>query len=145
MARNSKLRFKCGQFAPIGRELVLIRVGHESRFNAPCWDFFSLTGSFLALQVVECDDRVADILDMTTLFEIVELPDGEIALRRADESGEPLVSIRFSKESLYFLDESRIDIAKAMIEAGLEAAGEMHDDMSESDDSGEQDADHTLH
>ncbi|WP_086931493.1 hypothetical protein [Agarilytica rhodophyticola] len=64
---------------------------------------------------------------MTTLFEIIELPNGEIALRRADESGEPLVSIRFSKESLYFLNEAKIDIAKAMIEAGLEAAGEIQE------------------
>ena len=62
---------------------------------------------------------------MSTLFEIIELPNGDIALRRADESGEPLVSIRFSKESLYFLNESKIDIAKAMIEAGLEAAGDV--------------------
>ena len=64
---------------------------------------------------------------MSTLFEIIELPNGDIALRRADESGEPLVSIRFSSESLYFLNESKIEIAKAMIEAGLEAAGEAQD------------------
>jgi len=64
---------------------------------------------------------------MTTLFEIIELPNGDIALRRADESGEPLVSIRFSKESLYFLNDSKIDIAKAMIEAGLEAAGDVQE------------------
>lgn len=64
---------------------------------------------------------------MSTLFEIIELPNGDIALRRADESGEPLVSIRFSSESLYFLNESKIEIAKAMIEAGLEAAGEVQD------------------
>ncbi len=79
---------------------------------------------------------------MTTLFEIVELPGGEIALRRADESGEPLVSIKFSQESLYFLNESKIDIAKAMIEAGLEAAGEIQDikdeELLELDD-------HTIH
>ena len=64
---------------------------------------------------------------MSTLFEIIEMPDGEIALRRADESGEPLVSIKFSEESLYFLNEAKIDIAKAMIEAGLEAAGEIQE------------------
>ncbi len=65
---------------------------------------------------------------MSTLFEIVELPNGEIALCRADESSEePLVSIRFSPESLYFLNEAKIDIAKAMIEAGLEAAGDIQD------------------
>jgi len=79
---------------------------------------------------------------MTTLFEIVELPDGEIALRRADESGEPLVSIKFSEESLYFLNESKIDIAKAMIEAGLEAAGEIQE-MKE--DESMASADHIVH
>ena len=64
---------------------------------------------------------------MSTLFEIVEMPNGDVALRRADESGEPLVCISFSEESLYFLNESKIDIAKAMIEAGLEAAGEIQE------------------
>ncbi len=82
---------------------------------------------------------------MSTLFEIVELPDGEIALRRADESGEPLVSIRFSPESVYFLDESKIDIAKAMIEAGLEAAGEIQDIQEDSVDSEENGAGETFH
>ena len=79
---------------------------------------------------------------MTTLFEIIELPNGDVALRRADETGEPLVSIRFSKESLYFLNEAKIDIAKAMIEAGLEAAGDIQDTpVEESADM----AEHTLH
>lgn len=64
---------------------------------------------------------------MSTLFEIIELPNGDVALRRADEAGEPLVSISFSEESLYFLNEAKIDIAKAMIEAGLEAAGEIQE------------------
>lgn len=64
---------------------------------------------------------------MTTLFEIIELPNGDIALRRADEAGEPLVSIRFSKESLYFLEDLKLEVARVMIEAGLEAAGEMQD------------------
>jgi len=43
---------------------------------------------------------------MSTLYEIVELANGEIALQRADETGEPLVAIRFSSESLYFLNEA---------------------------------------
>ena len=60
---------------------------------------------------------------MSTLYEIVELPNGDIALRRADEDGEPLVSIRFSKESQYFLEDAKIEIAKAMIEAGLDTVG----------------------
>jgi len=79
---------------------------------------------------------------MTTLYEIVELPDGEIALRKADESDEPLVSIRFSKDSIYFLDESRIEVAKAMIEAGLEAASEIQDLKDDEEISL---SEHTLH
>ncbi len=60
---------------------------------------------------------------MSTLFEIIELPNGDIALQRADENGEPVVSIRFSKESEFFLDEAKLDVAKVMIEAGLELVG----------------------
>ena len=69
---------------------------------------------------------------MPTLYEIVELPNGEIALQRADDAGEkqgePLVSIRFSEESLYFLNDAKFDVAKAMIEAGLEIASDIEDE-----------------
>lgn len=71
---------------------------------------------------------------MSSLYEIVELPNGEIALQRADDTSpqenEPLVSIRFSEESLYFLSEAKFHVAKAMIEAGLEAAGDMEDEAA---------------
>ncbi|WP_075185246.1 hypothetical protein [Teredinibacter haidensis] len=67
---------------------------------------------------------------MSTLYEIVELEDGEIALQKADEKGEPLVRIRFSEESLYYLNDAKLDVAKAMIEAGLEAASELQDEMA---------------
>lgn len=80
---------------------------------------------------------------MSTLYEIIELPNGDIALQRADEKGEPLVSIRFSKESLYFLNESRFDIARAMIEAGLEAANTIDEDEQE-EDSEESDSDSLI-
>lgn len=70
---------------------------------------------------------------MSSLFEIVELPNGEIVLQRADDAGEgqgePLVSIRFSEESLYFLSNAKYDVAKAMIEAGLEVASDMDDHL----------------
>lgn len=81
---------------------------------------------------------------MSTLFEIVELPNGEIALCRVDESGEPLVSIRFSEESLYFIDEAKIDIAKAMIEAGLEAAGDIREENEDKLENLDP-AEHTVH
>lgn len=64
----------------------------------------------------------------SSLYEIVELSSGEIALRRSDDDGEPLVYIRFSEESEFHLREQKIEIAKAMIEAGIYAAAEMADE-----------------
>ena len=61
---------------------------------------------------------------MSDLFEIVELAEGQIVLRRADEDETPLVSISFSEEALYFLNNNKYAVAKAMIEAGLDAADE---------------------
>jgi len=60
----------------------------------------------------------------SSLYEIIELANGEIVLRRADEEGEPLVSISFSEEALYFLNDAKFEVAKAMIEAGLDAVSE---------------------
>jgi hypothetical protein len=78
----------------------------------------------------------------STLYEIVELPSGEIVLRRADEEGDPLVSISFSEEALYFLNNAKFDVAKIMIEAGIDAVGE----TDEEQDAGEQpDEGSTLH
>ena len=65
---------------------------------------------------------------MSSLYEIIELPNGDIALPRADDGsdkGEPLVSISFSEESIHFLGDSRIDVARAMIEAGLDTVSEL--------------------
>ena len=45
--------------------------------------------------------------DEPLLYEVVEFPDGEVGLCRAGEGrsdGEPLVTIRFSEESRYFLE-----------------------------------------
>ena len=65
----------------------------------------------------------------SSLYEIVELDNGEIALQRAGEDdAEPLVSIRFSDESLYYLNSARLLVAKAMIEAGLEVLGDLSED-----------------
>lgn len=69
---------------------------------------------------------------MSSFYEIVELINGDVALQRADsETNEPLVTIRFSQESLAFLGEEKFLVAKAMIEAGMEAAGEIADRQAE--------------
>lgn len=65
---------------------------------------------------------------MSMLYEIIELPSGEVVLKRVENdsserlSDEPLVSIRFSDEAVFFLDDAKLDVAKAMIEAGLNIA-----------------------
>jgi hypothetical protein len=62
----------------------------------------------------------------STLYEIAELPNGDVVLRKVDEEGgEPLVRLSFSAESLAFMGEGKFEIAKAMIEAGMEAATEL--------------------
>lgn len=69
---------------------------------------------------------------MSSFYEIIELTNGDVALARADdENNEPLVTIRFSVESLAFLGEDKFNVAKAMIEAGMEAAGDLADQQAE--------------
>jgi hypothetical protein len=58
----------------------------------------------------------------TSFLEIVELSDGEIVLQRTDEDAQPLVSIRFSEESRFYMMDSGLEVAKAMIQAGIQAA-----------------------
>ncbi|MEE4144059.1 MAG: hypothetical protein V2I26_04605 [Halieaceae bacterium] len=57
-----------------------------------------------------------------SLLEIVDLGDGEVVLQRADDDSEPLVSIRFSDESRIYLMDNGLEVAKAMIQAGIQAA-----------------------
>ena len=58
----------------------------------------------------------------TSLLEIVDLGDGEIVLQRADGDSEPLVTIHFSDESRLYLMDNGLEVAKAMIQAGIQAA-----------------------
>jgi hypothetical protein len=73
-----------------------------------------------------------------SLYEIVELSNGDVVLRRVDdESSEPLVRIQFSEESLNYLGESKFEVAKSMIEAGMDAANEETQDQEEFHDTPE--------
>ncbi len=62
---------------------------------------------------------------MAAVFEIVELSDGDIALKRSDGEGEPLVRITFSGDAKDSFPMQHIEIAKAMIEAGVRKVGEL--------------------
>ncbi len=78
----------------------------------------------------------------TSLLEIVDLGDGEIVLQHADEdvageespgesdrdtisSREPLVTIRFSEETRMYIMDQGLEVAKAMIQAGIQAAAQL--------------------
>lgn len=84
----------------------------------------------------------------TSLLEIVDLGDGEVVLQRADDDSEPLVSIQFSEEASAYLMENNLEVAKVMIQAGIQAAAKMAE-MSgveiESNDSAKKAEQRTLH
>ncbi|WP_193074155.1 hypothetical protein [Pseudomonas sp. FME51] len=58
-------------------------------------------------------------------LEIIELADGTVALRRPDEEGKPLLTIEFSEEARDFLQGNYVEVAKAMIGAGMQMAGQI--------------------
>jgi hypothetical protein len=58
-------------------------------------------------------------------LEIVELSDGEVVLQRADGDSGPLVTIRFSEESNLYLMGNGLEVARVMIQAGIQAAAEL--------------------
>lgn len=62
----------------------------------------------------------------TSFLEIVELPDGRIALRRGDDE-EVLVTLEFSEDAKAFLQGQHIEVAKAMFNVGVEMAGSLVD------------------
>jgi len=63
---------------------------------------------------------------MADFFEIVELTNGDIGLRRADDTSEELiVKIQFSAEAKEGLKDSYVAVAHAMIEAGVNIVSEL--------------------
>jgi len=64
-----------------------------------------------------------------SFFEIVVLPNGDIALKREDDLDEPIIRISFSKEVDGFSEESKIDVAKVMIDAGIDLFDKMDLDI----------------
>jgi len=64
-------------------------------------------------------------IDMAAVFEIVELENGDVALKRNDGEGEPLVRIVFSNDAKDSFPQQHMEIARAMIEAGVRKVGEL--------------------
>ncbi|MBE7377000.1 hypothetical protein [Pseudomonas lopnurensis] len=69
----------------------------------------------------------------TSFLEIVELPDGRIVLRRAEDE-EVLVTLDFSDDAKLFLQGQHVEIAKAMFNVGVQMAGRMTEGDFERED-----------
>ncbi|WP_312397572.1 hypothetical protein [Stutzerimonas kunmingensis] len=69
----------------------------------------------------------------SSFLEIVELPDGRIVLRRAEDE-EVLVTLNFSEDAKLFLQGQHVEIAKAMFNVGVQMAGRMSEGDFERDD-----------
>lgn len=82
------------------------------------------------------------------IYEIIELSNGDVALRRAGGDEEALVCIQFSSESLKVIGGYKVAVAKAMLEAGIEAVQDLGKRGGEfenlEEESGEF-VEHTLH
>jgi hypothetical protein len=61
----------------------------------------------------------------SSFLEIVEMPNGDIVLQRSDDDGEPMVIIQFSEESRIYLMDGTLEVARAMIQAGIQAAAQL--------------------
>lgn len=64
--------------------------------------------------------RVTKKRTLETRIELVQLESGDIVLRYADEPEDPLVTISISEQVEDLMPLDRIDIAQAMVEAGIE-------------------------
>ncbi len=79
------------------------------------------------------------VLMPTSFLEIVELPDGRIELRRADDEGS-LVTLDFSADAKAFMQGQHVEVAKAMLSVGVQMAGRLAEGEVEKED-----GPHVLH
>jgi hypothetical protein len=62
---------------------------------------------------------------VSSVLEIVELKNGDIVLQPADGEDSPMVTIRFSDEAAEHMPFMKLEVAKAMIQAGIQAFAEL--------------------
>lgn len=71
------------------------------------------------LDVLPLEKNMSDI-ESESRIELVQLANGDIALRRSDEPDQPLVVITISDKVEDLMPMDKIDIAQSMVEAGIE-------------------------
>ena len=59
------------------------------------------------------------------VIELVKLENGDIALRSSDEPEEHLVTINFSSQVKEMLQYDQMEVARAMVEAGMDSFREI--------------------
>lgn len=83
-----------------------------------------------------------------SFFEIVQLSNGDYALKRVDDDSAPLVKISFSQEAREMMENRDMTVARAMIDAGIQTVGQIND-AAEWEDADPEDfepqAHHTIH
>jgi hypothetical protein len=79
------------------------------------------------------------------LLEIVDLGDGEVVLQRVEDDSEPLLSIQFSDEANAYLMGNNLEIARVMIQAGIEAAARLSEVNNFEVDTADMSERRTLH
>ncbi len=81
----------------------------------------------------------------TSLLEIVDLGDGEVVLQRVEDDSEALLSIQFSDEANAYLMGNNLEIARVMIQAGIEAAARLSEVNNLEVDTADMSERRTLH
>lgn len=87
-----------------------------------------------------------------SLIEIIQLPSGEIVVRRVDadadleavsdvKNDEPLAKIIFSPEARDFMGDATMEVARAMIQAGLDTVSDIMDEMNDEQEGADMDED----
>ena len=59
------------------------------------------------------------------VIELIQLENGDIALRHSDAPDDHLVTIKFSEQLRGFLQFDQMEVARAMVEAGMESYREI--------------------
>jgi hypothetical protein len=62
---------------------------------------------------------------VSSVLEIVELCNGDIVLQPVDGEENPMVTIRFSEEANAYMPYMKLEVAKAMIQAGIQAFADL--------------------
>lgn len=64
------------------------------------------------------------------VLEIVELEDGELAIRSAESDSEPMIKVNFSDDLRDKLSDQYLDVARVMLTAGIQMVAESGLDLT---------------